>query len=81
MRSGHNLVIGDNVRVVGLPTDLPIGDDRLPTRATFEKCVGETFAVAGFNEIGWVELSIEPLTGNVGETIWIEPDLLEVASR
>jgi hypothetical protein len=76
----RNVIVGDKVRIIGLPADLPIGDDRLPTRATLEKCLGQTFTISGFNAIGWAELPIESLTGSVGETIWVEPQFPELAS-
>lgn len=72
---------GDTVRLLRLPSDLPKGDDLLPTAATFQKCVGRTFVIIGFNEIGWAEIDIESVTRSVGETIWIEPELLEVVSE
>ncbi len=39
------------------------------------------FTVIGFNDIGWAELLIEPVTGNVGETIWAEQEFLELVSK
>ncbi len=77
----QNLTVGDRVRLIGLPANLPIGDDHLATRSTFEKCLGQTFTICGFNAIGWVELPIDSLTGSVGETIWVEPQFLELASE
>jgi hypothetical protein len=73
--------IGDRVRLTSLPPDLPIGDADLPTRVTFEKCIGREFLVTGFNELGMAELDIESATGSVGETIWVEPQFLELISR
>jgi len=72
---------GDKVRLLGVPADLPKGDADLPTPATFQECVGRELVVTGFNEIGWAELDIESVTGRVGETIWVEPEFLEVVSR
>ena len=70
--------VGDAVKLVGIPHDLPTGDADLPTLATFQKCVGRTFVIADFNEIGWAEIDIASVTGSVGETIWVEPQFLEV---
>ena len=78
-RERRPLKIGDRVRLVGLPQNLPDSND-LPTNSTFEHCLGREFSVAGFNEIGWAELVIESLTGSVGETIWVEPEYLEPVS-
>jgi hypothetical protein len=72
---------GDAVRLVGLPEGLPVGDAALPTLATFQKCIGHQFVIAGFNEIGWAEIDIESVTGNMGETIWLETDFLELVSQ
>ena len=69
--------IGDKVRLIALPPDLPVGDAGLPTKGVFNKCLGHDFAVAGFNEIGLAELLVESVTGSVGETIWVEPEFLE----
>lgn len=71
--------VGDSVKLVRLPPELPEGDKQLPTKATFEKCVGHLLRIAGFNDLGWAELDIESVTGSVGETIWVEPDYLELA--
>jgi len=73
--------IGDRVRLISLPPDLPVGDANLPTKATFEKCVGREFVIAEFNEAGMAELGIESVTGSVGETIWVEPRFLELISK
>src|SRR5689334_25366441 len=62
-----SMKIGDPVRLIGMPADLPVGDADLPTQTVFEKCIGHEFIVSGFNEIGWVELVIESITGRFGE--------------
>ena len=68
--------IGSKVRLTGVPEGLK-NDPDLPTKSTFEKCVGHEFVIAGFNEVGMAELGIESVTGSVGETIWVEPEFLE----
>jgi hypothetical protein len=73
--------IGDKVRLVGIPENLPEGDTRLPTAEVFRKCLGKEFLIAGFNQIGWIELDIEAVTGNTGETIWVERDFLQPVSN
>jgi hypothetical protein len=75
------LKIGDRERLVGVPANLPQGDASLPTPATFQKCVGREFVIAGFNEMGWAEIDIESVTGSLGETIWIESEFLKLVSK
>ncbi len=70
--------VGDSVKLVRVPPELPEGDEWLLTKENFEKCVGHLLSVAGFNDLGWAELNIESVTGSVGETIWVEPDYLEL---
>jgi hypothetical protein len=45
------------------------------------KCVGREFVIAGFNEVAMAELDISPVNGSVGETIWIEPQFLELVAK
>ncbi len=72
---------GDPVRLIGVPAGVPEGDAALPTRQRFEQCLGHMFVITGFNEIGMAELIIESVTGSIGETIWVEPDFLELLSK
>jgi hypothetical protein len=72
--------VGSKVCVVGIPDGLEDYPD-LPTKSTFMKCVGREFVVAGFNEVGMAELDIESVNGSVGETIWVEPQFLELVSN
>jgi len=74
------VTIGTHVRLVGVPDGLADYPD-FPTKSTFERCVGQEFVIAGFNEIGMAELEIESVTGSVGETIWVEPRFLQVVSK
>jgi hypothetical protein len=69
--------IGTRVRLVGVPGDLP-STPGLPTNAVFVKCVGHEFLVAGLNDLGMAELVVESVTNRAGETIWVEPEFLEV---
>jgi len=71
--------IGTQVRLVGIPDDLPSTPD-LPTKAVFAQCVGHEFVVAGLNDLGMAELIVESVTGRTGETIWVEPEFLEILS-
>jgi hypothetical protein len=53
----------------------------LPTKSTFQRCLGGEFTVTGINEIGWAELPIESITGNKGEKIYVSPRFLSVISE
>jgi len=72
--------IGTHVRLICVPGGLEDYPD-FPTKSTFERCVGQEFVIAGFNEVGMAELEIESVTGSVGETIWVEPCFLEIISK
>ena len=72
--------VGSKVRLVSVPDGLEDYPD-LPTKSTFQRCVGNQFVIAGFNDVGMAELDIESVTGNVGETIWVEPRFLEQVSK
>ena len=71
--------IGSKVRLKGVPPSPPDPPD-LPTKATFARCLGHDFTVAGFNELGVADLVIESVTRNAGETIWVESEFLEIVS-
>jgi len=72
--------IGDKVRLIGVPSGLEDFPD-LPTKSTFEKCLGREFTVAAINEIGWAELPIEFVTCNKGEKIYVAPHFLKVIPK
>ena len=69
--------VGCKVRVIGIPDGLEDYPD-FSSKSTFAKCVGREFVIAGFNEVGMAELDISTVNGSVGETIWIEPEFLEL---
>jgi hypothetical protein len=76
--------IGDKVRLVGIPPDLH-DDEVLKTRALFEKCLGETFTVAGLETVEGlayqlVQLDVGHIRGKDSylETIWVEPEYLQL---
>jgi hypothetical protein len=71
--------LGARVRIIGIPEDLSESPD-FPTRSTFEKCLGHEFVIAGFNQFGMAELEIQSVTGNFGESIWVELQFLQVIS-
>ncbi|MFM2126091.1 MAG: hypothetical protein RL328_2542 [Acidobacteriota bacterium] len=66
--------VGDRVRVVRVSPHLR------EEIALYEKCVGKTFAVEGFDGDGWVEIDVGSVTGRPFELITIEPECLEVVS-
>ena len=67
--------VGSKVRLIGVPEGLEDYFD-LPTKSTFERCLGKEFAIEGFNEVGMAELNIQSVTGSTGETIWVETQFL-----
>jgi hypothetical protein len=69
--------VGDKVRLVALPPDLEDFPD-MPTKSTFQRCVGNEFTVNGITETGWAELQIESVTGNKGEKIYVSPSFLDI---
>ena len=69
------MTIGSKVRLVGVPDGLEDYPD-LPTKTTFEKCVGHEFVIVSFNDAGMAELAIQSVTGNQGESIWVEIQFL-----
>jgi hypothetical protein len=66
--------IGDTVRLIGIPSGL-----HEETVAVFQQCLGHTFVVDHFNEIGWAALVVDSVTRSPCETVWVEPKCLEVA--
>ena len=78
--------IGDRVRVVGIPANLP-HDDKFKTPEVFQRCFGRIFAGADILRFEGLD---HPMIGlDVGEvlgkepymeTIWIEPEYLESVS-
>ena len=74
--------IGDRVRLVAIPDDLPSDDEpgALDTNSLFRRCLGRVFPVAGFNELGYAELEVGEVNGQPPcmESIWVEPRCLVV---
>ena len=79
--TGRVIRTGDVVKVLGVP-HLSRMSHRAhrASRRVFTHIIGTYKRVAGFNEIGWVELSFRILHGpDAGlHTVWIEPGLLRV---
>lgn len=68
--------VGSRVRIVQISPHLVEGE--MNTRSVFEQCLGHVFTIAGFDDGGWLELVVDSVTGNEGETIWIEPEYVEL---
>lgn len=70
--------LGDIVRVVSVPSDLPEGD--IQTKTLFDLCLGRTFPIVGFQG-PLCELHVGGVRGRESslESIWIEPEHLEPA--
>ncbi len=68
--------VGDRVRLLQISPHLIEGE--LHTRSVFEQCLGHVFTVQGFDDGGWIELVVDSVTGNEFETIWIEPEYVEL---
>jgi hypothetical protein len=73
---------GDVVRLVGIPPNLSDAKE-LPTRTLFEKCLGQTFVIAGIESVEGVPIPLVRL--DVGDvlhqepwehTIWVEAEYL-----
>jgi len=56
---------GDRVKLVGIPPDVRDKDD-MQTRTLFEKCLGQTFVVAGVESFDGIP------TGVVGVIAWLQ---------
>ncbi|MFY9843640.1 MAG: hypothetical protein WA718_05610 [Terriglobales bacterium] len=75
---------GDKVRLIGIPPDAH-DDEELATRTLFEKCLGRTFTVAGFETVEGlpyrlVQLDVGHILGQDPhlQTIWVEPEYLQL---
>ena len=68
--------IGDTIRVIGYrPVNYPPGmKDELGTEELFQSMVGRSYKIEGFDEFGHIKLNPRE-----GDTVWIEPDLVELA--
>lgn len=74
-----DMKIGDRVKLIRIPPDIR-NDEELQTRALFEKCLGQTFTIAGFKTLEGlpdrlIQLDVGQVLGKASylETIWVEP--------
>lgn len=72
--------VGSTVRVIGVP-DGPEDFPDMPTKSTFERCVGNEFVIDGFDGAGRASLDICAITGNPSEKICIGTHFLELVSE
>jgi hypothetical protein len=76
---------GDKVRIIGVPPDLP-EDERLQSRALFERCIGEIFPIVDIAHLEGppyklLQLDVGNVVGKPAcmETIWTELQYVEPA--
>jgi hypothetical protein len=71
--------VGDKVRIVTIPPDLPQGE--IGTRSLFEMCIGRIFPIVGFQG-HLLELEVGEIKGELPamESIWIEPEHVELVT-
>jgi hypothetical protein len=78
------MMVGDRVRVIGVPADLPASDAAagIPLRMLFEHCVGRVFPIVGITDIGWVEFEVGEVIGldACKHSIWLESEFVEIVS-
>lgn len=73
--------VGDRVRVVQVPKGVR-DDGEFKTKTVFTKCLGKVFTVEGFQH-ELIELNVGHVLSKPAymETIYIEPEFLEVVTR
>ena len=79
------LQLEDLVKLLHVPA--AVKSDKIRSPETFDLCArstGRTFTIRGFNDYGMAELWIDEegrdSTDACADSIWIEPDCLEVQS-
>jgi hypothetical protein len=70
--------IRDVIRVVRVPSAVEKDSPR-DTRSIFKKVLGNTFVVRGFGPYGHLELDVSKIRRL--DTIWIEPDCVQLFRR
>lgn len=84
MKKTPHFKVGDQVTISRLPPNL---DDRaeLGTPGVFQRALGKTFRVEGFDDYGHLELVVaerKPTQDTYeSDTIWIEPEFVTLARR
>lgn len=67
------------MKIVKLPPGL-IDDGVMNTKSVFAKCLGHVFRIQAFQK-DWLELEVGKVTGKRFETIWIEPEYVELVTE
>jgi hypothetical protein len=86
-RNGKAIRVGDSVRVVGIPPEVPKYEslpstEEMQTKEVFDRCLGRTFRIEAFDEN-----RVELLVGSVmkrpayEETIFLEPEFVELTRK
>lgn len=72
---------GDLIRVIKVPDSVQDSDE-FKTRSTLEQRVGRVFPIMGFQE-GFIQIDVGELSGGHAcmESIWIEPECVELVSE
>jgi hypothetical protein len=70
----HTFQIGDMVKVIKIPPDLHDAAS-IGTPEVFARALGKTFRVEGIGEYGHLELVVSQR-----DSIWIEPEFVEIVS-
>ena len=82
--SSSSFKVGDLIRVVRIPSDLHDAAG-IGTPAVFQKALGNTFRIEGFDEHGHLELVVAERKASAeryaSDTIWIEPEFVEKISE
>ncbi len=80
--------IGDKIRLLSIPPYVK-DDAEFKTRTILTKCLGRIFTVRGFQADGgrdrkhfrpgcWIELHIGEVIRGLRDTIWVEPETVEL---
>ncbi len=77
---------GDTAKLIGIPPNMS-DDEELHTRTLFEKCLGQSFVIAAVESFAGVPFPLARIdVGHVvgkelwEDTIWVEPEYLELQS-
>ena len=72
---------GDLVRIMRVPEAVH-DTDGFKTRSTFESCVGRVFPIMGFNDVDMSQIDVGEVNGKPAcmESLWIEPDCVELVA-
>lgn len=72
--------IGDKVRIVTMPPNLPEGE--IHTASLFRLCLGRVFPIIGFQG-NLLELEVAEVLGKAPyfDSIWIEPEHVELVEK